>query len=189
MKNDAASKQPVSVYETKAQDTCSVSLPERRAQLRLEQDLALLNQRLRRRDPMPRLRFDLRGRCAGQARLQEWCIRLNRELLQRYQDAFIEDTVPHELAHLVAFAMHGPGIQPHGRQWRDVMALLGCQPEVCHRYEVKPARQIKRFGYRCGCRAHALSSIRHRRVAQGFSYRCRSCGEILRQDDACRTAC
>ena len=154
-------------------------LPERLALQCLEHSLATLNHVLDRRDPLPRLRFDLRGRCAGQAFAQQWMIRLNGELLRRYREDFVRDTVPHELAHLVAYARHGAAIRPHGPQWRELMRLLGRPPEVCHQYEVRPARQIRRYDYRCSCRRHQLSSIRHRRAERGVLYHCRSCGETL----------
>lgn len=146
----------------------------------MEENWALLNRALGRNEPLPRLRFDLRGRCAGQALLQAWCVRLNQGLLQTHGAAFIEDTLPHELAHLMAYACHGAGIRPHGAEWKRMMALLGRDPKVCHNYAVTPARRIKRHAYRCGCAEHALSSIRHRRVQQGAVYLCRGCGEALR---------
>ncbi len=157
-------------------------LPERLALKELQRGLRQLNTRLGRRDPMPRLRFDLRGRSAGQARLQEWSIRLNPTLLHQHGVDFIRDTVPHELAHLIAFAQYGGRIRPHGEEWRHLMRLLGRPATVCHDYEVKPARQLRRFDYHCGCRPHQLSSIRHRRCLQGMRYLCRHCGGELRAD-------
>lgn len=158
-------------------------LPERIAQERLREDLDTLNQLLGRNDALPRLRFDLRGRCAGLALPQQWTIRLNNVLLQQHGAEFVADTVPHELAHLVAYAQHGPRIRPHGREWAHLMALLGCAPSVCHNYAVQPARKIARHAYYCVCQRHALSSIRHARVLKGQRYQCRHCGQTLRPGD------
>ncbi len=157
----------------------------------LQRGLQRLNHSLGRDDPLPRLRFDLRGRSAGQARLQEWSIRLNPTLLHQHGAEFIRDTVPHELAHLIAFAEFGGRIRPHGQEWRHLMQLLGRPATVCHDYAVKPARQLRRFDYHCACRQHQLSSIRHRRCQQGMRYLCRHCGGELRpgQGDGSHVAC
>lgn len=158
-----------------------MSLPEQDAMACLQRSSQRLNQVLGRQDPLPRLRFDLRGRSAGQARLQDWTIRLNRSLLLAHGQAFIEDTVPHELAHLVAYAMHGGRIRPHGPQWRALMDVLERPATVCHDYAVTPARRTRTFAYHCGCREHALGAIRHRRARAGQAYRCRRCGGELQQ--------
>ncbi len=164
-------------------------LPERRAQRLLEHDWQRLNQMLGRNEPLPRLRFDLRGRCAGQARYQDWVIRLNPVLMQGHGDRFIEETVPHELAHLMAFRCHGAQIRPHGREWRAMLEWLQRPVRVSHDYEVSPSRRLKRYVYRCDCRLHELSSIRHRRAEQGTPYQCRMCGCRLRKGDARNAAC
>lgn len=154
-------------------------LPERIAHERLTQDLATLNQALGRQDSLPRLRFDLRGRCAGLALPQQWTIRLNNTLLQEHGAEFVDDTVPHELAHLVAYAHHGRRIRPHGAEWAALMGVLGRPATVCHNYAVKPARQLTRHTYHCVCQRHELSSIRHARVLKGQRYQCRRCGQPL----------
>lgn len=164
-------------------------LPERRALQRLQADVARSNTMLNRSDPVPQLRFDLRGRCAGQALPQSWVIRLHAGLLKQHGDSFIDETVPHEWAHLLAYAVYGPRIRPHGSQWKKIMRLLGCKPEVCHNYAVKPARKLRHHAYYCGCQSHELSSIRHRRVLAGQAYVCRKCGEVLKPGDATRSAC
>lgn len=164
-------------------------LPERLALNCLERHLTRLNQVLDRQDALPRLRFDLRGRCAGQALPRSWTIRLNAGLLQRYGEDFIEQTVPHELAHLVAYAHFGEGIRPHGAEWRELMRLLGRRPDVCHQFEVSPARRVRRHAYHCDCASHQLSSIRHRRIQQGMNYQCRRCGQALRAGDAVAGNC
>ena len=158
-------------------------LPERIAHERLTQDLNTLNRELGRDDALPRLRFDLRGRCAGLALPQQWTIRLNNSLLQQHGEEFVADTVPHELAHLVAYAEYGRKIRPHGREWAALMSLLGRPASVCHNYAVQPARKILRYPYHCDCQRHELSSIRHARVMKGQRYQCRRCGQTLRQGD------
>jgi SprT protein len=129
----------------------------------------------------PTVRFDLRGKTAGQVRFsggQTCVIRYNVSLMQRYPTEFLARTVPHETAHVVAFNLHGSRIQPHGREWQTIMSLFGAPPERCHSYDVEgqQTRRLRRYEYRCGCRSHQLTSIRHNRIRAGQVYLCRQCG-------------
>ncbi len=135
--------------------------------------------------PEVEIRFDLRGQAAGQAivpRKGPPVIRYNRQLLRENGEAFIARTVPHETAHIAAHFLHGRGIRPHGAEWRALMVLYGADPSRCHSYDTSrsTARRLRRFRYRCACREHQLTSIRHNRVRKGMRYLCRECGEALR---------
>ncbi len=157
---------------------------KRMARDRLAEDLARCAGHFGKPMPMPELKFDLRGLRAGTAEFERWRIRLNPELLLHHAQSFIDDTVPHEAAHLVAWRVWGVRIQPHGTQWRRVMSLLGAAPERCHRYAATPSRRLRRFRYACSCREHWLSSIRHNRARRGIHYLCLSCREPVRCDDS-----
>jgi SprT protein len=131
------------------------------------------------------IRFDLKGQAAGQARFGPsgpWVIRYNPVLLRENGDSFIAATVPHEVAHLIAFLCHGPRIRPHGPEWRAIMEQFGAPPERCHRYDLSriPQRVRRVFIYHCGCSEHQLTGIRHRRVQAGQTYLCRRCAGPLR---------
>jgi len=137
--------------------------------------------------PVPRVdvRFDLRGQAAGQARLPSRgrpVIRYNAQLLLQNGPRFLQRTVPHETAHVIAYRLHGRHIRPHGPEWKAVMALFGADSRRCHDYDVStlPRRRLTRHRYRCDCREHALTSIRHNRIVAGQVYLCRSCGQALR---------
>jgi SprT protein len=85
------------------------------------------------------IRFDLRGGAAGQARgggRGPWIIRYNPILLRENPESFIAETVPHEVAHMVAYLRYGRSIRPHGPEWRAIMAQFGAEPERCHRYDL-----------------------------------------------------
>lgn len=136
----------------------------------------------------PRLAFDLRGRSAGLAifqprkrRREPDLIRLNYQLLQEHPREMIEETIPHELAHIVANRLFGSRIKPHGNEWRGVMQAFGKSPDVQHSMAVEPSRRLRRFQYHCGCPTGVqLTSIRHKRVRRGAAYLCRKCGQRLR---------
>lgn len=136
--------------------------------------------------PMPPVdvRFDLKGRSAGLVCFQRWrrpLIRYNDQLLMTNQCHFLAHTVTHEVAHVVARALFGKVIRPHGPEWRAVMEFFGLEAKRCHDYDTNhiPTRQLKRFEYNCSCRQHILTSIRHNRVLKGQRYYCRNCGQAL----------
>ncbi len=149
-----------------------------------EKALALAERLYGRAFHRPAIRFDLRGRNAGLVLFptrDRPVIRYNPGLLAAEGDAFLRQVVPHEVAHLVARTLHGPRIRPHGAEWRAVMTDLGAEPVRCHAFDTseEPIRRLSRFDYRCGCRVHRLTSIRHNRAMRGAIYRCRSCGGRL----------
>jgi len=57
-------------------------------------------------------------------------IDLCTELFWQYTEQFVEDTIPHELAHLVAFTVYGdPG---HGSGWKTVIHKMNISTNRCH---------------------------------------------------------
>ena len=134
--------------------------------------------------PKVTVRFDLRGTAAGQARMQSKRrleIRYNAQLLAENPESFLARTVPHEAAHVVAYCLHGSRIKPHGAEWKMIMALFQADPSRCHSYDVTTSQQrtMRRFTYRCSCRDHELSTIRHNRIQRGQVYHCLHCKEPL----------
>jgi SprT protein len=130
----------------------------------------------------PTISYDLRGQSAGQANYRHNVIRLNRELLEKYAADFIDQTVPHEFAHLVAYQVYGRRVKPHGNEWRSIMVAFGAEPSRTHRYEVSKTRRLRRYLYKCNCpgKEHELTSIRHNRIRRGAGYLCGQCNEVLR---------
>ncbi|MCF6283034.1 MAG: SprT-like domain-containing protein [Candidatus Polarisedimenticolaceae bacterium] len=149
----------------------------------ITQSHARLNQaELHFKRPMPEIdiQFNLRGQAAGMVKLLrkgEILVRYNPILLNENSEHFLSQTVPHEIAHVVASTLNRHRIRPHGTEWQQIMQLFGADNQRCHSYEVKtsPRRQLARFNYRCGCREHQLTSIRHNRIINGQRYICRHC--------------
>ena len=84
------------------------------------------------------IRFDLKGKCAGTAsrKMGRYTLRFNFDMLQREAfDHVLNDTVPHEIAHLVCYmnpmlgSKHNPG-------WAQVCRRLGGSGARCHQEEV-----------------------------------------------------
>jgi len=134
--------------------------------------------------PTIEIRFDLRGMSAGMVRFQDGkrpVVRYNMQLFSENHETFTARTVPHEVAHIVARTVFGAGIRPHGEEWRAVMAFFGSEAVRCHEFDISRSisRRMHRFSYRCDCREHQLTSIRHNRVLAGQIYQCRTCRAIL----------
>jgi SprT protein len=133
------------------------------------------------RFPDPTVQFRLRGRTAGEANAKTGVTNYNQELLEKYGDEFIEEIVPHEVAHIVAPWVHMRRIRPHGREWKAVMAFFGARARTCHSFETMPVPEAGRFPYRCECtRMHWMTRRQHRRRQRGHvDYLCRQCGQTL----------
>lgn len=146
----------------------------------LRRCLAQAEQRLNDTLQLPQLDYRQRGTAAGTAWPQLWQIRLNPVLLQENGQAFIDDVIPHELAHLLVYRRFGR-VAPHGKEWRWMMAeILDAAPQRTHRFSVESVRGHT-FPYRCVCQLHQLTLRRHNRIQRGESdYLCRQCGSALR---------
>lgn len=136
------------------------------------------------------IRFDLKGRAAGQVvwrsgQMPHLRYNLTMALLQ--PEAFLTETVPHEVAHLVVGRCF-PKARPHGSEWRSVMTFFGIDEAArCHHFRSaeKTVTRQRRWHYRCDCGDHQLSTTRHNRVQQfAVSYLCRSCGQPLQYQNS-----
>jgi len=142
---------------------------------------------------VPRVRYDIRGTTAGQARAYQWAVRFNPVLLQENFEDMIEQTVPHEVAHLVARKKTPYRIKPHGHEWKQIMRDFGKSATRCHDYDTSnarawrrnvsrssvmaPSRPRERFPYECSC-CHKKVSVgptQNRRWHQGTIYVSKCC--------------
>lgn len=129
----------------------------------------------------PQVSFKLRGQKAGVAHLDQNLLRFNEQLYKANTEHFLRQTVAHEVAHLVAYQLFGPRIQPHGEEWQLIMrGVYELPPDRCHTYEVF-RRPLNRYIYRCECpeRDFPFTSQRHALVRKGRRYFCRSCRATL----------
>lgn len=133
--------------------------------------------------PNIEIRFDLRGRCAGQAGRKGWnyFMRFNRDMmLNAGWDHLIKDTVPHELAHIICFANGSD--RGHGHFWRRTCQALGGSGERCHNEEVTYAKGRTYVYTTSTGQTFNVSETKHRRIQQGagYTFRDRKMGRIDR---------
>ena len=77
----------------------------------------------------PFVNFNIRGKVAGKVDIITHEIKYNKILLEENYDAFCSRTIPHEVAHIVAFQLYGS--RGHDKYWKKVMiesknAICGC---------------------------------------------------------------
>lgn len=139
----------------------------------------------------PVVSLELKGACAGLATRKEWKLFFNPALFLRDKAYFFNQCVPHELAHLLNFAInYTPGwpLASHGEEWKEVMRKLGVEPKRLHHLDTTGLvnRRSKPYTYQCGCRKHQLTETLHRRIQFGYkgrvrTYTCNKCGEAIKE--------
>ncbi|BBG59663.1 SprT-like family [Providencia rustigianii] len=160
-------------------------LLQQRVMKTLREKLALAEQKLEQSFPEPTINYKQRGTTAGSAYLKDWEIRVNPTLLIENPDDFVDEVIPHELAHLLVYQVFGrKGIAPHGNEWKWMMQhVLEVPAKRTHNFAVASVKS-QTFTYLCGCNVtHELTIRRHNKVQRGENqYLCRRCGEILRRE-------
>lgn len=97
-------------------------------------------------------------------------MRFNTDMMQNSSwDHLINDTVPHELAHIVCFFKPELG-RNHNPGWRQVCRQLGGSGQRCHKEEVTYAKGTTYYYTTSTNHTVTLSLQRHRRIQKGTSY-------------------
>lgn len=100
----------------------------------------------------PIVKYNVRGTTGGKASRVSWMVDFNPVLLIENEDDFISQTVPHEIAHLIARKLWS-NIKPHGREWKLVMTIFGAKPRATHSYDISrvQVRTVNKFMWTCEC--------------------------------------
>ena len=130
---------------------------------------------------LPNINLRQRGTIAGSAHLSRNLIKLNSTLFSQNRDYFIEQVIPHELAHILVYQMHWPKrVRPHGKEWKFIMQeVFHKQALVKHSLDVSSVG-MRQVAYHCSCSRVMLSIIRHNKVVKGKqTYVCKECHQTL----------
>jgi SprT protein len=123
-----------------------------RVNSKLRELIVIAEKRFNRKFNMPTVRYDITGETrAGWAKASQNLINLNAELMLRNVEETINNTVPHEFAHIVdaivnpdtrsreiVWTRRGPRRAKrsiHGPSWKSIMYLFGCDAERCFQYD------------------------------------------------------
>lgn len=125
--------------------------------------------------PQVEIRYDLKGRAAGMAcckisratgQASEFVLRFNREAMQKDWVYMVKETIPHEVAHIVGFALPHMGAKNHNAQWQRISQELGCKGERYHKMELTPGRRRVRYRYVTDQGTVVLAGPKHHKAIQ-----------------------
>lgn len=118
------------------------------------------------------IRFDLRGRSAGQAycRGTEYGMRFNRDMLTREAfDHVFNNSIPHEIAHIVCFMNRTLG-KNHDAGWEKVCIALGGSGETHHSEKVVYGKGATYEYITTNGKEIRVSQQLHARIQRGVTY-------------------
>lgn len=82
--------------------------------------------------PVPSLTFFTKGQCNGRADRVKWNVELNTHIAAQTGAATFANTVSHEIAHMVDYALRGRS--GHDAQWKAIHRSLGGTASRCSQY-------------------------------------------------------
>lgn len=119
--------------------------------------------------------FDLKGRAAGMARrrgMRFW-VRYNLQTMtEQYLKETIDNTIPHELAHIIC--MKNPSLgKGHDAGWKRVCRVLGGDDSRCHSMNLKTSKRMTKYQYAVGVNIIEVGAKVHYKIQKGAKYFCR----------------
>jgi SprT protein len=132
--------------------------------------------------PMPSVDFYSKGSHAGSAGLSSHSLSFNEVLASENSDSF-ENTIIHEVAHLVTHRLYPRAKQKHGPEFKEVCQTLGGDGKTYHTYNTESVaikRTKTRYIYLCRnpeCRVHYELTPQKHKVSD--KYCCSKCGYRL----------
>lgn len=123
-----------------------------------------------------------------------WCwysrseLMFQLDLAEHNGDDFLNQTVPHEVAHWIdkevfGFQRCGSRRSIHGDTWKSIMRrVYGLNPDRCHDYDVSVTitKKQDRYEYVCGCfTTHKISTTLHNKILRGEWRKCKRCNQRI----------
>jgi len=148
--------------------------------------------------PSVSIRYDLRGRAAGMAgcrrsldgTVSDLYLRFNREALEKDWEHMTQETISHEVAHLVAYCFPRLGAKNHNSQWKMIHRSLGGEGNRCHNIELTPAKVRNRYIYVVDSEEIVVGPKHHNGLRTGkYAFlRSRKTGREIRREHFSRAA-
>lgn len=136
------------------------------------------------------IKLDLKGSSAGLAlthlHSNNHIIRLNAALMENNLTQFIDEVIPHEVAHIFAESNNPLKFKKkagHGNFWKLIMKAFGiANPTRCHDMIVEqPMRKVvTKYTASCECKIHTITSHRRTKMINGTNYSCTLCNARLK---------
>ncbi len=136
---------------------------------------------------MPTILFKKRGTVGGTACYSRMELNLNAGLMLDNWDEYMNQVIPHEVAHLLKEHMYGRGksrckkTSAHGSEWKRVMRALGVSPDRTHNMDVsKVAIPKSKYIYNCDkCGSEVIAGPKiHKKIQLfGSNYGHRGCSD------------
>ena len=129
--------------------------------------------------PAVTISYNLRGRVAGYACCQinrltgeatNLELRFNREAISKNWEEMVNQTIPHEVAHLVGYVHRRLGAKNHNYAWAQIDRSLGGTGERCHKMELTPGRKTNRYVYQDSCGEEITIGPKHHSALQNGKY-------------------
>lgn len=104
-------------------------------------------------------------------------LRFHGELLNEVGFKKYKEVIIHEYAHLINFVINKGSVMPHGKEWKQIMNLLGVE---------KPRATTISFinelltEAKCKCSKHYLTKSKVQKINNGIKLRCYNCGKKIK---------
>jgi len=99
---------------------------------------------------------------------------------------YLEEIIPHEIAHFVVRMMYKEHKKPHGKEWQEIMVAFGREPNRTCNCDVHglPPPVWKRYYYNCECgNILRFTRIVARRILKGQkSIACADCKKAVKPE-------
>lgn len=98
-------------------------------------------------------------------------LEFNTHAIAQDWDDMVNDTIAHEVAHMIDYAIHGK-MHGHSRVWKRIAWSIGCTGNRCHTLDMsavkRKRKKLDRFIYEATCGTEVqLTKIRHNRLQSG----------------------
>lgn len=110
-------------------------------------------------------------------------ININPVLLNENIEYVVNQTVPHEVAHVVAYSVFGDAIRKHGVEWIRIMRLFGCKTNTCHDLDISTIVHFhnrKKYSIKCDCgELFKITKMIASKMKKGNIYSHSYCGKSI----------